>query len=99
MRITSEFAIEFGEHRPMRREEQFGASGETSAELCGIGAPLTMKLVPGSDSNAVLSDGLLTKSCAQASFPRSARGILSSDVTSSKREPISVRTSLALIAL
>ena len=44
------------------------APAEVSAEFCGSGAPLTMKLEPGSDSNAALSEGSLTKSCAQASL-------------------------------
>jgi hypothetical protein len=43
------------------------APAEVSAAFCGSGAPLTVKLDPGSDSNAALSDGLLTQSWAQAS--------------------------------
>ncbi len=73
--IAGEFAIEFGEDGPVGARKS-SAPPETRAELCGIDAPLTMKLVPGNDWNDAFSHGSLTKSCAQASLPRSTSGML-----------------------
>ena len=63
------------------------APTEVSAESCGIGAPLTVKLVPGRDSNEELREGLLTQSRAQASLARRISGKLFNAVRSSKRAP------------
>ena len=57
LRAGGEFAVELGQQGPLRGEESC-APADVSAELCGIGAPLTVKVPPGSDSNAALSAGL-----------------------------------------
>jgi hypothetical protein len=74
------------------------APAEVSAEFCGIGAPLTMKLEPGSDSNTALAEGLLTQSCGQATRARKMSGMPPTSVGLSKRPPSSLRTSVAFIA-
>jgi hypothetical protein len=72
------------------------APAEVSAELCGIGAPLTVKLVPRSDSKAALSYGLLAQSWAQLSRAHSSMPPIISGL--SKRTPSLLRTSVAFIA-
>jgi hypothetical protein len=75
------------------------APTEASAESEGIGAPLTVKLEPGSAWKAALSAGLSTQSCAQARRARRISGIPATAVISAKRAPSSLRVSVAFMAL
>jgi hypothetical protein len=53
-----------GEQRPIGGQEELRAGG-VQRRVVLIGAPNTVKLALGSDSNAAVNAGLLTKSCAK----------------------------------
>jgi hypothetical protein len=58
-----------------------------------------MKLAPGSAWNTAVSDELLSQSCAQAARARNRSGMSPTIWRLSKRAPISLLVSIAVIAL
>ena len=99
LRAGGKLAVELGEQGPARRETQFGAGRGRAPNPCGIGAPLTVKLAPGSAWNSRAQRRVADAVVRPGERPRRISGMPATSVGCIEPAPSSVRMSVAFMAL